>query len=52
MYDDEALGFWFRSEDITTENGSVRWDAAVPAGLAFTMIRPPDPMAIPQSTYR
>jgi hypothetical protein len=46
-YGDEALGFRFRSEKITTsaEDGSLRWDATVPSGLAFTMTRPPDPAA-------
>ena len=46
-YGDEALGFRFRSEGITTsaEDGSLRWDAAAPSGLAFTMTRPPDPAA-------
>ena len=46
-YGDEALGFRFRSEGITTsaEDGSLRWDATVPSGLAFTMTRPPDPAA-------
>lgn len=51
-YGDEALAFRFRSEGITTsaEDGSLRWDAAVPSGLAFTMSRPPDPGAT-QSWY-
>jgi hypothetical protein len=46
-YGDEALGFRFRSEGITTsaKDGSLRWDAAAPSGLAFTMTRPPDPAA-------
>ena len=46
-YGDEALGFRFRSEGITTsaEDGSLRWDAVAPSGLAFTMARPPDPAA-------
>jgi hypothetical protein len=47
-YDDESLGFRFSSEGISTssEDGSLRWDAAVPTGLAFTMTRPPDPAAM------
>jgi hypothetical protein len=51
-YDDEALAFRFRSEDITAsaDEDSLRWDAAVPSGLAFTMTRPPDPIAT-QSYY-
>jgi hypothetical protein len=51
-YADEDLGFRFRSEHIATSaDGSLRWDATVPSGLAFTMARPPDPMAVPQNLY-
>eukprot|EP01051_Picozoa_sp_SAG22_P008819 SAG22_NODE_695_length_7843_cov_2.924587_3_plen_1363_part_00 len=53
-YADEALGFRFRSENITGSPGdnSLRWEAAVPSGLglAFTMVRPPDPM-VDQGLY-
>ena len=43
-YADENLGFRFRSENMTTDEHGLRWDAAVPAGLAFTMFRPSDPV--------
>ena len=44
-YDDEHLGFRFRSEDITTsaDDGSLQWDAAAPTGLVFTRRKPTDP---------
>lgn len=45
-YADEALGFRFHSDGITTDmsDGSLRWEAAEPSnlGLAFTMTRPDD----------
>ncbi len=48
-YADENLGFRFHSDDITHDagDGSLRWEAAVPAGagLAFTMTRPEDEQA-------
>jgi hypothetical protein len=44
-YADETLAFRFRSEDMTTDANGLRWNAVVPPGLAFTMVRPPDPVA-------
>jgi hypothetical protein len=44
-YAGETLAFRFRSEDISTDANGLRWNAVVPPGLAFTMVRPPDPVA-------
>ena len=44
-YADETLAFRFRSEDVSTDANGLRWNAVVPLGLAFTMVRPPDPVA-------
>jgi hypothetical protein len=44
-YADETLAFRFRSEDVSTDANGLRWNAVVPPGLAFTMVRPPDPVA-------
>jgi hypothetical protein len=44
-YADETLAFRFRSEDVSTDANRLRWNAVVPPGLAFTMVRPPDPVA-------
>ena len=44
-YADQDLGFRFRSENITSDNDGVRWNAVVPLGLAFTMRRPVDVFA-------
>ena len=43
-YADETLAFRFRSEDVSTDANGLRWNAVVPLGLAFTMVRPPDPV--------
>jgi hypothetical protein len=43
-YADETLAFRFRSENLATDENGLRWNAVVPPGLAFTMVRPPDPV--------
>ena len=44
VYGDENLAFRFRPENITTAaDGSVRWPAIEPPGLAFTMTRYEEP---------
>ena len=48
-YNDEALAFRFHPDRITTEtnDGSVRWNAETPSGMAFTMTRPMERDQVP-----